>query len=478
MRGLLIALPALLLLAPVLAEARTSRDLLGEGHVRIRVSTEPARQVVIGQQTRLFVEILTDTWFSKAPAYPELTLEGAIVLMPEQLGTNFTENIDGITFAAQRRSYVIFPERVGPLKIPSLRIRLGVSEDGKAGTPFWLSTPPQRLNVVLPAEAEGVDGLVTTPHLTVRDRFSKPLEDLKVGDAVKRTVEMDAERALGMLLPELAFVAPSGIAVYPDQPRIRDSVNRGQYRGERIESVTYLLQRPGEFTLPAIELHWWNPTRGTLESETLEEHSFEVSGAAGGTALASPSDLWASWRARLDQLFAYLREHRLALLLTILGAVVLGRVASRLLPELLAWRRTRQQRRRDSEAELFRELQRTVRRRDVDAVMRDFWRWRDRLIVEVPCLAPEALRHAAETSGFAQHWAEFERERYGGLARSPSPAGLGPLLRAFRAALLSTAGGQAMPSAPRLNPSASTSGRPSAGHSSTEGAAASNPRAA
>jgi len=450
-RGFLIAL---VLLAPVLTEAKTPRELLSEGHVRVRVSTEPTRQVVIGQQTRFFVEILTDTWFTKAPAYPELTLEGAIALMPEQLGMNFTERIDGVTFAAQRRSYVIFPQRAGPLKIPSLRIRLGVSEDGKAGTPFTLSTPPLRLNVVLPAEAEGVDGLVTTPRLTVRDRWSKPLDDLKVGDAVERTVQMNAARALGMLLPDLAFVAPPGIAVYPHQPRIQDSVNRGQYRGERVETVTYVLQRPGEFTLPAIELHWWNLARGMLETETLEERTFEVSGAAGGTALVAPPDPWAPWRARLDQVLACLREHRLPLLLTILGAIVVARVGHRFLPELLAWRRKRQKRRHDSETQLFRELERSVGRRDVDALVRDFWRWRDRLVVDAPSLAQGGMRRAAEKSGFAEHWTELERRRYGGAAPAPSPADLRPALRAFRAELLSTGGRQAAPSGSfQLNPS-------------------------
>lgn len=439
MRGFLIAL---VLLAPVLADARTPQELLAEGHVRVRVSTEPERQVVIGQQTRFFIEILTDTWFSKAPDYPELNLEGAIALMPEQLGSNYTERIDGVTFAAQRRSYVIFPQRAGPLELPSLRIRLGVSEDGKAGSPFWLKTPPLRLNVVLPAEAEGIDGLVTTPRLTVRDRWSKPLDGLKVGDAVKRTVQMNAEQALGMLLPELVFAAPPGIAVYPDQPRIQDSVNRGQYQGERVETVTYMLQRSGDFTLPAIEVHWWNTGSGVLETEILEERTFEVSGAAGGTAFAAPSDLLSWWRAHLARVLAYVREHRIVLFLALLGAIVGACMGHRLLPELLAWRRARQVRRRDSETRLFRELERSAGRRDFDAVVRDLWRWRDRMIVEAPSLAQGGLRRAAETSGFAEHWAEFEHHRYGGAAASPSPANLRPALRAFRAALLREAGPQ------------------------------------
>ncbi len=97
--------------------AEPREQSLRDGRVRVRVSTEPEGRVVIGQQTRLFVDILTDTWFTQAPAYPDVDLDGAIALQPEQLGTNFTERIAGATYAAQRRSYVIFPQRAGPLEL-------------------------------------------------------------------------------------------------------------------------------------------------------------------------------------------------------------------------------------------------------------------------------------------------------------------------------------------------------------------------
>ncbi|MCP3983458.1 MAG: protein BatD [bacterium] len=433
-RALLVMLA---LVVPMLAVAQTPQELMRGGRLRVRVSTEPARQVVIGQQTRFFIDILTDTWFTKAPAYPELVLEGAIALMPEQLGTNFTERIDGATFAAQRRSYVIFPQRAGRLEIPSLKVRLGVAAaDGKAGTPFTLRTQPLRLNVVIPAEAEGIESLVTTPRFRVRDKWSRPLDELKVGDAVERTVRMTADRALGMLLPELAFEAPPGIAVYTDQPRSSDRINRGQYQGERVESVTYVLQRPGEFTLPAIELHWWSSTAGALQAEILEERTFEVSGEWGAAPLLVPVDRWARWRARFDRLLAFIREHRLTLLLAVLGVIIVVQITRRSLPSLLGWWRVQREQRRDSEALLFRKLSNTAQRGDIDAVVHDFWRWRDRLAIELPLLTHGAMRHAAETSGFAEHWASLEQRRYGTAPPSSGSADLRPALQAFRTALL------------------------------------------
>ena len=314
---------ALLWLAPTGSNAATPEALVEEGHVRLRVSTEPARQVVLGQQTRIFVEILTDSWFTKAPRYPELSLEGAVALMPEQLGTNFTERIDGTTFAAQRRSYVVYPQRAGKLEIPPIPVRLGVAVDAKPSEVFTLTTPPLKLQVVLPAEAEEVESFVTTPRLDVEETWDRALEELRVGDALKRTVRLTADQALGMLLPALDFEAPPGIALYRDQPRATDRVNRGQYRGERLEAATYVLQRTGEFTLPELRIHWWNTETGTLETETLEARTFEVAASDREEAVViGPSRRETDWRGLLAGVRDWLRGHGGALLVAALAAAL------------------------------------------------------------------------------------------------------------------------------------------------------------
>jgi hypothetical protein len=432
-------LVAWLLPVPGFAQADQAEMLHRDGHVRLRVGVLPAGEVIIGQQTRFFVEILTDTWFSKAPAYPELLIEGAIALMPEQLGSNFSERIEGVAFAGQRRRYLIFPQRAGPLKIPSVQIRLGVSEDGRAGQVFTLQTPPLELNVVLPAAAEGIDGLVTTPQLRIRDEWKNPLEGLRVGDAVERRVQINAEQALGMLLPELAFLVPTGIAVYSDQPRLSDHVDRGQYRGERIESVTYVMQQPGEFTLPAIEVHWWNSAAGRLETEKLTEQTLWVAKPIGAEALVTPTSSEPSWRARAAQFLSALWAHRLTAALMLVLAIVAALLTRRLIP----WLNERLQailiRRRNSEVFFFKALERSVRRRETAAIVQNYWRWRDRLVADVPQLSREDWRRAADTSGFAVSWSEFERARYGSSETPSGRIGLRPPppLRAFRTALFS-----------------------------------------
>ncbi|MGY8736200.1 MAG: hypothetical protein ACKVIW_01630, partial [bacterium] len=131
-------------------------DLLESGRVQIRVHIDPneGQGIVVGQQTRLLIEILTDSRFSRAPQYPELTIQGAISLLPEQMGTNFTEPIDGTTFSGQRRGYVIFPQRTGTLSIPSLEIPVGVAGVDEADGSIVLRTAAIELHIGVRAGVE------------------------------------------------------------------------------------------------------------------------------------------------------------------------------------------------------------------------------------------------------------------------------------------------------------------------------------
>ena len=54
--------------------------------------------------------------------------------------------------------------------------------------------------------------------------------------------------------------------IYPAQPILKDTINRGNYSATRTDSTTYVLEKEGEVELPEVVISWWN-----LESEELEE---------------------------------------------------------------------------------------------------------------------------------------------------------------------------------------------------------------
>ena len=41
--------------------------------------------------------------------------------------------------------------------------------------------------------------------------------------------------------------------------------------GKRVESVTYALQRAGEYRLPAIDIDWWDTVASTVRRASLPE---------------------------------------------------------------------------------------------------------------------------------------------------------------------------------------------------------------
>jgi hypothetical protein len=379
-RHLTLSLGALLALSvPATAPARTADELMASGQVMIRARVEPQETVYVGQKVRLWVDVLTRTWFRQAPRYPTaLEVEKAIVLPPATFGVNATERIGGETYAVQSRSYTIFPQTPGRFEVPEVEVRIVVAlEDASPSPELTLRTPPASFEARLPEEAEGLGLVLATPQLTVREEYSRPLADLETGQSFRRTVSMTIRDAVGMLLPVLSFEAAEGIAVYPERPEVSDRSYRGRLTGTRIESVTYVMEKEGTYHLPELVLHWWDLTTAQLRKEVLPEVELEV---AFDPDLA-PEHLGETEEEREEVAAAPVEEERpwSWWQVAVSGAAVLVLlVLARRLRTLLHRRGSQLQPKVEAETAYFRRFRKAALSGDTPATFRHLVAWLDR----------------------------------------------------------------------------------------------------
>ena len=67
-----------------------------------RARLKPDSMVTVGQPISVIVEVLVPSWFTGAPMFPDLDVHDAITIFTDQ-GSNFTERIEGQTWAGQSR---------------------------------------------------------------------------------------------------------------------------------------------------------------------------------------------------------------------------------------------------------------------------------------------------------------------------------------------------------------------------------------
>ncbi|MFB2863982.1 protein BatD, partial [Aeromonas sp. MdU4] len=145
-------------------------------------------------------------------------------------------------------------------------------------------TRPQRFAAALPDPTltVGVRWL-SASNLTLSQRWQRSADDhaeeeLKVGDAITRTVTASGQDTLSVLIPPLItpLADDERVQAYPAQPRLTDTQERGEYLSAREDQTTYIVQRGGELTLPALELTWWNSQTHRLETLNLPGQTLQV----------------------------------------------------------------------------------------------------------------------------------------------------------------------------------------------------------
>lgn len=266
-------------------------DLYKEGNVELiawvgeqpstSTKSEPKKDLPVfsvNEQVVLTIEVATPRWFTGGTRIGNVEVADVIAKQRNTLATNYTARKNGETWSRQRWEITLYPQKSGDYVIPRLPVRVQVSGDDGEKVSGTLYTQPIKFKTQLPS------GLLTddTPWFSatsvdVEQQWQQSNENLKVGDAITRTVTIKAKDSLSVLLPDLLeSESTAQYQAYPQPHKLDDTQERGDYRSERIEESVYVIQQGGDFTLPELTFQWWNTKDKQLETVVLESASFSA----------------------------------------------------------------------------------------------------------------------------------------------------------------------------------------------------------
>lgn len=390
----------------------TNATLAADPFARATLATKGT--IYAGQQVDIDVDVFVPNYFLSAPQFPLFDLPGAVVAMPDDRGLNLNETVDGVAYSGLRKTYSITPEAAGDYVLPPVDIPFGYAAIPGETTQARVRLPTLRLTVA--PVPDGAD--VTASKVKITQTFDRDPAHLGAGDALVRTITVNAEGLAAMMIPEPSFDMPEGVQVYVHDPVLsEDRSDRGEFRGGiRKDTATYVFAKPGDYAIPAIALQWFDPAQG--KTQTTEAAGAKVSVAAApanSTALAPPPPPvekaafdWQWWAA------ACLAVTALALLIRI-AADIAGRLQS--------WFAEIQVRRAHSEPTAFHRIDEACRTGDAQRFEASIDAW-SRKTGNVPLTQwLDRFADAGTKTAFADH----QRLLYRGATDGAQKSNLSPL---------------------------------------------------
>jgi hypothetical protein len=113
---------------------------------------------------------------------------------------------------------------------------------------------------------------------------------MKVGEPLTRTLTLRAKGSTVGQLPELHHAASEEeVKSYPDQPVLQEEKNADGLTASRQEKIALIPSKAGSFTLPAIEIPWFNTRTQQMEMAKIPETTIEVAASAPVAAAPAPA---------------------------------------------------------------------------------------------------------------------------------------------------------------------------------------------
>ncbi|MEA2108701.1 MAG: BatD family protein [Pseudomonadota bacterium] len=201
---------------------------------------------------------------------------------------------NGVVYQVIERKYAIFPEEGHEVTVPSLLFQAITNAGGNrffSRDPFFNRFPGQRrrlrarsqeLKIPLAPIPREFEGKVWLPARKITIKEDKiQLKELKVGEPLTRTIQIEALGLTAAQLPEIKVKAPDGCKIYLDQPELKNQIDGDYLHGIKRQSMAFIPSQAGMFTLPNIAINWWDVRNNRQQKAVLSAHKVKVVAVPG-----------------------------------------------------------------------------------------------------------------------------------------------------------------------------------------------------
>lgn len=203
----------------------------------------------------------------------------------------FEQHINGVRHGVIEVRYAIFPQQSGLLEIPALTFSATLAgHNPESLTPFS-ERPGQRVEVKsarIPLQVKGIPESypqhatwLPARQVTLEQQWTPALEEhLLAGTALTRVISLQVDGLTNSQLPALNVPASSTFKVYVDKPSLSHRYEDYGIVSSREERQAFVFENPGQYTLAATKLPWWNTLTDQLQYTELPEQSLKIKATA------------------------------------------------------------------------------------------------------------------------------------------------------------------------------------------------------
>ncbi|MDH3660535.1 MAG: hypothetical protein OEU92_11005 [Alphaproteobacteria bacterium] len=184
-------------------------------------------------------------------------VQGAETITLQQPKTRKFETYGGEGYIYET-SRSIFPKQSGELEIPAVRISgsIGVSRDERRL--FVLREDAMVLDIRPPPTSFSDDWWLVARDVRIDEGWSKPLDALRVGDRITRSIEVTVAGATGAHLPELEQGRSTGLTVLPGRTERDTEITPGGVIGKISRSFEIRVDVDQPINISPVRVVWWN----------------------------------------------------------------------------------------------------------------------------------------------------------------------------------------------------------------------------
>jgi hypothetical protein len=283
----------------------------------LEIDAEPKHPLV--QQKVLYTMRVLSQLAMRHASLSEPSAKDAIV---ERLGKDkhYNTHRNGQPYQAIERRYAIFPQHSGSLEIDAPVLSAQVPESTRRGNgqrrrflghdPFadiermfgndsfgnlngiFEQTRPVQLRGrnlsldVQPQPTGAPSPWLPAESLRLSETWSPDPPVFRVGEPVTRTIDITAQGVTTAQLPDLVPQTPAGIKVYPDQPQSKSHSENDTLVAQKILKTALVPSQPGKFTLPEVQLSWWDTHAKRAQVARLPAREVQILPAPAGSSPA------------------------------------------------------------------------------------------------------------------------------------------------------------------------------------------------